>query len=296
MAPVTQVVRTKTNRQFIIEQDDTLYSQRLGGDNRGYQIGNLRRLRDLVQTARHIIDVGANIGNNTIEYATWAQRVSSFEPTPHTRLWLEQNIAWNKANWSNLEGWYKTADGWADMDPQAPITVYPYALSDKNYTTTIVHHEKNGGHNHLERQGRWVRNPESGVYDLWRDDYVSKGQKTRFDVEARTLDSFAFTEVDAIKIDVEGWELMVVKGGEQTIMRDRPVIQTEIVENQCRKAGYQADDLVRWFHDRDYVRTMRDGSVIIDKTYVKVPKMMDSFWVPREKMQSTFNDLFELVE
>ena len=291
----TQIVTTKTQRRFVIEKDDTLYSQRLGGDNRGYQIGNVRRLRDLVPSPRHIIDVGANIGNNSIEYATWAEQVSSFEPTPHTRDWLEQNIQYNKANWTNQEGWYKTSDGWADMDPKAPITVYPYALSNKNYTTSIVHHEKNGGHNHLARQGHWVRSKESGVYDLWDDEYTSKTKKTQFDVEARTLDSFGFTEVDAIKIDVEGWELMVVEGGEQTILRDRPVIQTEIVENQCRKAGYHADDLVKWFHDRDYVRTMRDASVITDKNYVKIPKMMDSFWVPREQLKSTFLDLFEEI-
>lgn len=269
----TQTVRTKTNREFIIEKDDTLYSVRLSGEYKGYQIGNLRRFRDLTPNARTIIDVGANIGNNSIEYATWAQRVEAFEPTPHTRQWLTDNIAYNKTNWSNDIGWYKTPLGWADMNPQAPIRIHPYALGAADAQLEMLQHERNGGHNHIINGD-------------------TKSKKERYTVDVKTIDGFGFKEVDGIKIDVEGWELYVLQGAETTIMRDRPIIQTEIVEAQCKRAGYAVQDLCDWFAQRDYIRTLRDSRVMPQK-YEMVPKMMDSFWIPKEQLNNPFTTLFD---
>ncbi|MGH3851413.1 MAG: FkbM family methyltransferase, partial [Pseudonocardiaceae bacterium] len=47
-------------------------------------------------------------------------------------------------------------------------------------------------------------------------------------VELRTLDSFCFTEVDLVKIDVEGHELEVLNGGVETFARESPTIMVEI--------------------------------------------------------------------
>ncbi|MFP8881979.1 MAG: FkbM family methyltransferase [Myxococcota bacterium] len=46
-------------------------------------------------------------------------------------------------------------------------------------------------------------------------------------VEARTLDSFGFTDVSLIKIDVEGHEIEVLKGAEQTILKWHPALIVE---------------------------------------------------------------------
>lgn len=54
------------------------------------------------------------------------------------------------------------------------------------------------------------------------------------DIEMRTLDSFAFADVDLIKIDCEGYELEVLKGARETIERCRPTI---IVEQKPHKLG-----------------------------------------------------------
>jgi hypothetical protein len=47
------------------------------------------------------------------------------------------------------------------------------------------------------------------------------------DIEVRTLDSYQFSDVDIIKIDVEGMEVPLLQGAEQTIRRNRPWILIE---------------------------------------------------------------------
>lgn len=56
-------------------------------------------------------------------------------------------------------------------------------------------------------------------------------------VEQKTLDSFGFTEVDFIKIDVEGWEHNVIKGGIETIRKWKPTIILEQKPNNAELHG-----------------------------------------------------------
>jgi FkbM family methyltransferase len=55
-----------------------------------------------------------------------------------------------------------------------------------------------------------------------------------FDVTLATLDSFELGQVDFVKVDCEGYEMFVLKGGQNTIRRDRPCI---IVEQKPGKAA-----------------------------------------------------------
>lgn len=51
------------------------------------------------------------------------------------------------------------------------------------------------------------------------------------DVQVKRLDDFGIADVDFIKIDVEGHELEVLKGGAATIERYRPVLLMEVHSN-----------------------------------------------------------------
>lgn len=51
----------------------------------------------------------------------------------------------------------------------------------------------------------------------------------RFEVEVRTLDSFALPDVRIIKVDVEGSELDVLEGARETIARHRPSLIVELL-------------------------------------------------------------------
>jgi FkbM family methyltransferase len=69
-------------------------------------------------------------------------------------------------------------------------------------------------------------------------------------VELRTLDSFGFEQVSLIKIDVEGFELPVLDGAEDTIRRNRPVLIVEIMGGYDYETAPPAArvqiDVTRW--------------------------------------------------
>ncbi|HEV2533239.1 FkbM family methyltransferase, partial [Phenylobacterium sp.] len=54
-------------------------------------------------------------------------------------------------------------------------------------------------------------------------------------VEARRLDDCGLVNVGFIKIDVEGFELQVLKGAAATLRRDRPNLVVEIEEKHTRR-------------------------------------------------------------
>jgi FkbM family methyltransferase len=71
------------------------------------------------------------------------------------------------------------------------------------------------------------------------------------DVEVWPLDYFSFEEVDFVKIDVEGYELFVVQGGERTIRTHRPVMVVEqkpkgLAERYGKKQRDAVDQLLKW--------------------------------------------------
>jgi len=76
----------------------------------------------------------------------------------------------------------------------------------------------------------------------YKENYKSIGERRKQKVEIETLDRFlicGLTERLAfLKIDTQGNDLAVLRGGEEVIARDRPIIQTEFIytsmyEGQC---------------------------------------------------------------
>ena len=74
------------------------------------------------------------------------------------------------------------------------------------------------------------------------DTYVQDGGEHSADM--RTLDSFNCGIVDFMKLDCEGYELFAIKGGEQTIKRDKPCIIVEQKPGKGKQFGLGDTDAV----------------------------------------------------
>ena len=257
-----EAIHSKNGRTYWVESGDTLYIQRLKSGQ--YQRTNWDFAQTVLPRFRTCIDIGSNNACNAIHYAERFDTVECFEPTL-----LAQQL------------WHNTVKDNAVTN----VTLHTEALAERAGVTEIITHERNGGHNHLSH---YDKNPRAKRERL--------GRQTQT-VTTRTLDSYGFTDVDFVKIDVEGYELFVIKGAEQTIQRERPLFQMEIVANQCRKFDYRAEDLIEHMRARDYrVCSKRDGwldgeftsSCRTDSTKgihhrgVKRKGDMDLFFIPLE--------------
>jgi FkbM family methyltransferase len=306
-----RLVINKFGRCYWLLSIDNLQGPRFSGNNVYYQGNNSRLIRTIYPNARRIIDVGANVGNNTIAYGEWAQYVESFEPTPTTLTMLKANI--EIAKHSNLKGIYWSGsdiagsihrddtidDGWfywkgvpQSMNIHGQITVHEVALTNRNTGTIgIQDHPEHGGHNFAVYDTKQVK----------KEEFIVK-------VPARTIDSYNFEDVDAIKIDVEGSELYVIEGAKDTIDRCRPSVQVEIVPKQCQQYGYDPQALYDFFAQRDYVCVCAVRKPLnkkqfglffgknIGMTHLQIPKYMDRLFVPREVHEATDYGLMEQAD
>ena len=273
------LITNKIGRQMWVWDSDSFYTQRLKAGP--YQKQNLIHLRELCPNPRKILDIGMNIGMNTWEYATFAQEVHGFEPVPGTYQVALDNIALNKNHQDPNLGWWKNPDkSWASLAVAGTINTYNVALGP-TAGSVEMHIKKNDGHNRVANDNYTKLNGKPVK--------VNTGYQ-RVQVPQLTLDSYNFTDVDIIKIDVEGYELQVLEGAVNTIAQNRPIVQIECVEIQPRAFGKTIDDLMDYFTSKNYVITLADGT-IMPKKFQYAKKMMDRFMIPAER-----TDLYDVAK
>jgi FkbM family methyltransferase len=271
------LIENKLGRKMWVWDSDSFYTTRLKSGP--YQKQNLLHLRELCPNPRKIIDIGMNIGMNTWEYATFAQEVHGFEPVPGTYQIALDNIALNQNHQNPLVGWWKNPNNtWASLAVTGKIHTYNVALGPTPGTVEM-HLKKNDGHNRVANDGYAKLNGKPVK--------INTGYQ-RVQVPQHTLDSYNFTDVDIIKIDVEGYELQVLEGAVNTIAQNRPIVQIECVEIQPRAFGKTINDLMDYFTSKNYVITLADGT-IMPKKFQYAKKMMDRFMIPAER-----TDLYDI--
>lgn len=273
------LIENKIGRKLWVWDSDSFYTQRLKAGP--YQKQNLIHLRELCPNPRKILDIGMNIGMNTWEYATFAQEVHGFEPVPGTYQVALDNIALNQNHQDPTKGWWKDSNGnWASLAVTGKIHTHNVALGPVPGTVEM-HIKKNDGHNRVANDGYTT---PSG-----KPVKINTGYQ-RVQVPQLTLDSYNFTDVDIIKIDVEGYELQVLEGAHQTIALNRPIVQIECVETQPRAFGRTIHDLMDYFTAKNYIITTADGNILPNQ-WQYVPKMMDRFMIPKER-----TDLYDVTK
>jgi FkbM family methyltransferase len=171
---------------------------------------------DLIKkdTKVNIIDIGANVGLYSL-YAKYLPNAHfySFEPFNITYNLLNENILLNDIN---------------------NITTYNLALGDKQCKTIL---NTCISHNGLHTMGN---NP------------LRFNDIKPVEIDVNTLDNLFFNnniKVDYIKIDTEGYEFYILKGGEKTIKTYKPIIQLEYNIINMKQCNITPQQLINYINN-----------------------------------------------
>lgn len=138
---------------------------------------------------RRFVDVGANWGSYTVLLQPNFDRIDAFEPIARCAAALRV---------------YASAH-------ECELGVHGCALGDRDATVALLIPPNDG----------FDRSARARIV-------AGATEASAVGVEARTLDSFGFDDVDLVKIDVEGYERHVIAGAFETLARCRPTLLVEI--------------------------------------------------------------------
>jgi FkbM family methyltransferase len=165
----------------------------------------------------NIVDIGASVGLYSL-YAKYLpnSQFYSYEPYKFTYDLLNDNIKLN--NITNVE-------------------TYNIGLSDKKGKTILNVCLSGDGANTMGANPLRFNNPHP------------------IEVETDTLDNIFYNnniKVDFIKIDTEGWEYNILKGGEKTIKKYKPIIQLEYNETNMKQCDINPEQLLNYINELGY--------------------------------------------
>lgn len=163
-------------------------------------------------------DIGANVGQYTLMAAPFVKEVHSFEPAPDVFRLLSWNVLHNRLSNVHLnQAAVSAGDGTA--------TIYESSAA-------------NTGASSLQPAGI-LRSQEHPVRCVSLDDYV------------RSWPVAIGSGKVVMKIDVEGAELLVLKGASH-LLDSRPLLILEIIDELQRNFGSSGAELVTFLKDRGY--------------------------------------------
>jgi len=183
-----------------------------------------------------ILDIGANIGTWSIPLSIKNRKIYSFEPYDTSFYALCGNIFLNNKE-NNI---YPNQVALIDDSTKKTVMVLPETVNK-------------GGCKLIETNQDNQDNTQHYIL--------------------RTIDSFNFEKVDFIKLDVEGQELNVLKGGFQTILKCKPIIFFE-----CWDV-----DSIHW------------NNVIIPNTHIELMDYIISLGYIIKKVNIDGNDNYEAI-
>ena len=170
----------------------------------------------LVDDGQHIFDIGGNFGWYSLVIAKLRNAsVFTFEPVPRTFDFLQQNIALN-----SLDG----------------IELFNFGFSDQEQELSFFYYPEGSGNASIANlsDGDGVQTVVCRVKVL--DEFVRERKAV----------------VDFIKCDVEGAELLVFKGGQETLRSQKPIVFAELLRKWSAKFGYHPNEVLELFRSIGY--------------------------------------------
>lgn len=190
------------------------------------------------------VDVGANIGTYTVLASAVvgpSGKVVAIEPHPFIFRYLQRNVAANKLQ---------------------NVFAVDVAVGAKRQTALMQYSEKNPGETHVTSQ----LHAEATEVPMARLDDV--------------LSDLGISTVDYLKIDVEGYELLVLHGAKRVIDASRNIIiQTELINAYAERYGHSAADAVELLQSMAFIPHAVDRlgvPHVVSKE--ELPDIYDTLW------------------
>jgi len=250
-----------TSRELGIKMICNRYDERIAPieilNFKNYEKNDSDMIFRLVQDGDTVFDIGGNIGWYVIGLSKVKNNldVHSFEPIPKT---YENLIANVKLNGSD-------------------VNIYNFGLSDKKQELTFYFHKEGSV------------NASSALMNEDRDNI-------EITCQVDTLDNFfqmkKLKKLDFIKCDVEGAELLVFKGGLETIKQYKPIIFAELLRKWSAKFNYHPNEVIKLFKELGY-----GCYFVVDDNLRELKQMTDEtietnfFFLHKEKHSEQLKEL-----
>ena len=191
-------------------------------------------LYSLIKEGDNILDIGSNIGSTILQFANRTGEkgmVLGFEPDPHNFNECQKNIALN--NFNNIE-------------------VLPIGLgNEKGEFQLVVDTPSNRGGNRIALS----------------ECICQESTTVNIDTVDHTIRKKNINQVSLVKIDVEGFEMNVLKGAELLILNDSPIFFIEINDNNLSRAGSSAKEVITFLANKQYKVSIAESNEVIDENY-----------------------------
>ena len=185
-----------------------LFEKRIKRSIKNNDEKELQLLKKIIIPETDTIDIGVYRGVYSYEMAKYSKMVHAFEPNPIIFKDIELNLSKIIKN----------------------INLYNFALSDKENKVLLkvpIRNKNYDKSNYEEyfQMGRATIHEQNVMGDI-----------ETFEIKSKKLDNFTFSNrISFIKIDVEGHEMSVIKGAENTIKQNKPTLLVEIEEKHSKQ-------------------------------------------------------------
>lgn len=178
-----------------------------------YQFDRLSRAIAVTKNFKVALDIGAHYGLMSYHLSKYFETVYAFEPVPSVYKCLEKNIETH--NLSNVK----------------PLNI-GLGKAEKSMLMKVSTGKSLGSHVVSQK-----------------DDEPNCSFEI---VEIFTLDSFGFKDVGLIKMDVEGYETLILESGLKVVNQDKPAILFE-KKNLATRYGYTANSTIEFLSKQNYI-------------------------------------------
>ncbi len=207
------------------------------GEKYHWEIHHLRRL---LAPACTVLDVGANYGYCAVVLAAGLKkqcRILAIEPEPENFARLTKHVQWN---------------GISDV-----VQCHEVGVSDTPGIAAMAKPAGNTGHARISNRECRMTNVEGdSSFDIRHSTFIT----------LTTLDDFCsargLERLDAILLDVEGFEDRALKGAAKTLDRFRPLVVVELWPPAMQQQGTSVEAVADVLEKHDY-RLFRAASAAI---------------------------------